>query len=82
MLMDGSEKAPVWDLEEASWNSDFPGMSIHPTLPSPASGAEIILLSYSQAGWSLIESIRKPPLRAIWLAYKITANEGDSQLAI
>lgn len=30
----------------------------------------------------LIELIRKPPLRAIWLAYKITANEGDSQLAI
>lgn len=29
-----------------------------------------------------VELIRKPRLRAIWLAYKITANELDSQLAM
>lgn len=54
--------------------------------PNPSSNCltsseeDNLLVFPGRAG--LTELIRKPPLRAIWLAYKITANEWDSQLAI
>lgn len=81
MLMDEREQAPE------TWRG-LPGIQTSPVcllpntsfscLPAEEHNPPLVFPGRVE----LIELIRKPPLRAIWLAYKITANEGDSQLAI